>query len=273
MDKYESQTSATFNMSNLGALLDDTEASERLRRIVVDREQPTFSKSLPKTITTTGKNILLTLNPNQRSAVLKALTANDYLLLKGLPGTGKTQTLAALIRLLVLMDKSILITSHTHSAVDNLLLRLRKSDDQIKFMRLGSSKRIHPELRDHSEDSYISNCTSPDELNEIYSQFVSFINSPLSKNLFFSHQHRSKNHYLKYLLQNIVGVTCLGSGHPLLTQKTFDICLVDESTQVFQSTVLRPLYSAKKIILVGDPDQLPPIVRSPIAKYEPTLAI
>lgn len=66
--------------------------------------------------------------------------------------------------------------------------------------------------------------------------------------------------------QSVVGVTCLGSGHPLLTQRVFDVCLVDESTQVLQSTVLRPLFSAQKIILVGDPDQLPPIIRSPMAK-------
>lgn len=32
LDKYESKTVATFNMANMGALLDDTEASERLRR-------------------------------------------------------------------------------------------------------------------------------------------------------------------------------------------------------------------------------------------------
>lgn len=113
------------------------------------------------------------LNANQRTAVLKALTANEYLLLKGLPGTGKTQTLSALIRLLVLMEKSVLITSHTHSAVDNLLLRLRKCDDQIRFIRLGASKRIHPELRDHSEDFYTLNCKTPDELTSIYNQFVS----------------------------------------------------------------------------------------------------
>lgn len=32
LDKYESHTSSTFNMSNLGALLDNTEAAQRLRR-------------------------------------------------------------------------------------------------------------------------------------------------------------------------------------------------------------------------------------------------
>lgn len=140
---------------------------------MIDRIKPTFVKSLPKTITTHGKPILMTLNGNQRDAVLRALTANEYLLLKGLPGTGKTQTLSALIRLLVLMKKSILITSHTHSAVDNLLLRLRKCDEQIEFMRLGSTKRIHPDLRDRSEEFYTSNCTTPDELTSIYNRFVS----------------------------------------------------------------------------------------------------
>lgn len=135
--------------------------------------KPTFTKTLPKTITTTGKTILMTLNANQRTAVLKALTANEYLLLKGLPGTGKTQTLAVLIRLLVLMGKSVLITSHTHSAVDNVLMRLRKCDNEIKFMRLGSMKRINSDLKEFSEEFYTLNCKTPDELANIYEQFVS----------------------------------------------------------------------------------------------------
>lgn len=45
------------------------------------------------------------------------------------------------------------------------------------------------------------------------------------------------------------------------------MCIVDEATQVFQSTVIRPLISANKFILVGDPEQLPPIVKSKEAKY------
>lgn len=161
-------------MSNLGALLDTTEAAERLRQIVIDRKKPTFEKTLPKVITNqVGKSILLGLNVNQRTAILKALTANEYFLLKGLPGTGKTQTLAALIRLLVLMKKTVLITSHTHSAVDNLLMRLMNSDKTIKFMRLGSTNRIRSELREHSEEFYTQNCQSPDQLAAIYQDFVS----------------------------------------------------------------------------------------------------
>jgi DNA replication ATP-dependent helicase Dna2 len=64
----------------------------------------------------------------------------------------------------------------------------------------------------------------------------------------------------------VVGTTCLGAGHPLFTRRTFDVCIVDESTQVLQVSVLRALFSAKKFILVGDPEQLPPVVKSNTAR-------
>lgn len=160
-------------MANLGALLDDTEAAERLRNIIIDRQPPTYTKVLPKVISTSGKAILNELNPIQRSAVLKALTVNEYLLLKGLPGTGKTQTLTAIIRLHVMMGKSVLITSHTNSAVDNLLIRLMKCDPTLKFMRLGSMSRIKQELIEYSESRLTADCRTAEELNAVYSSYVS----------------------------------------------------------------------------------------------------
>lgn len=75
-----------------------------------------------------------------------------------------------------------------------------------------------------------------------------------------------KFYQLRYLLQSVVAVTCLGCSHPLLSRRQFDLCLVDEATQVLQPTVLRPLFSARKFVLIGDPDQLPPLVKSPKAK-------
>lgn len=48
----------------------------------------------------------------------------------------------------------------------------------------------------------------------------------------------------------------------MLAQTLFDVCIVDEATQALQSTVLRPLFAARRFVLIGDPDQLPPIVRS-----------
>lgn len=143
-------------------------------RIVIDKEPPTFLEKLPKIIATKGTSLLRSLNDIQRKAVLKALAANEYFLIKGLPGTGKTQTLTTIVRLLVLMGKSILITSHTHSAVDNLLMRLKHADDQLKFIRLGSTNRINGALARHSESELTRHCTTPEQLKSIYDSFVRF---------------------------------------------------------------------------------------------------
>lgn len=69
----------------------------------------------------------------------------------------------------------------------------------------------------------------------------------------------------------MVGTTCLGAGHPLFSQRTFDVCIVDESTQVLQVSVLRSLFCVKKFVLVGDPEQLPPVIRSKTARCVPLL--
>lgn len=128
------------------------------------------------------------------------------------------------------MKKSILITSHTNSAVDNILLRLKERG--IRFLRLGSNARINPLLREFSEKSVTESCKSVEELEKVYKSF------------------------------KVVACTCLGSSHALLSQTKFDYCLVDEATQIYQPTVIRPLLSANKFILVGDPEQLAPLVKS-----------
>lgn len=231
LDRYESASQSVFNYSNIAALL---EKENTLRKIIIEKEPAVFSKTLPRIVAQQGEKILLQLNPMQRGAVIKALTCENYMLIKGLPGTGKTQTLIQLIQLLRIMKKSILITSHTNSAVDNILLRLKEKG--IKFMRLGSASRVHASLREFQEFSLVAGCRTVEDLKEIYEQ------------------------------QSIVAVTCLGSANALLSQRKFDYCLIDEATQIFQPTVIRPMISASKFILVGDPMQLAPLVRSSDAR-------
>lgn len=228
IDRYESQSQSVFNFSNIAALLEN---NEKLRSIIIDKHPSTFCNTLPRIITQQGEKILLQMNPVQRKAVLKALTCENYMLIKGLPGTGKTETLIQLIQLLMIMKKSVIITSHTNSAVDNILIRLMQRG--IKFMRLGSAARVHQSLRNYIESSLVGeNCKSVEDLENIYRH----------------HQ--------------IVAVTCLGSSHAMLSQRKFDYCLVDEASQIYQPTVIRPLLSAEKFILVGDPQQLSPLVKS-----------
>lgn len=234
IDKYSSSTGlSTFNYANVAGLLSNDEPIVKLRRIVIDRTPATFVEKLPRSIVSTSTKIISDLNENQQRAVLKALAANEYILIKGMPGTGKTQTLVALIELLQALSSSILITAYTHSAVDNLLLKLLERN--IDFLRLGSTKQIHPLLTCKSEEYALASCDSPESLETLYNS------------------------------KQIVGVTCYGAYHALLRRRTFDVCVVDESAQIMQPTVLRPLYSTRKFVLVGDPDQLPPIVKNKTA--------
>ena len=64
------------------------------------------------------------LNQGQKDAVKKVLFAEDYALLLGLPGTGKTSTLSLIVRALIARGQKVLICSYTHSAVDNLLEKI-----------------------------------------------------------------------------------------------------------------------------------------------------
>ena len=59
-----------------------------------------------------------------QSILLQVLAARDYTLIHGMPGTGKTTTIASLVGTLVSQGKTVLLTSYTHSAVDSILLKL-----------------------------------------------------------------------------------------------------------------------------------------------------
>lgn len=83
-----------------------------------------------------------------------------------MPGTGKTQTLIAFIELLHETGRSVLITSHTNNAVDNILLKLLAKG--FDFLRLGSS--VHESLKAYTEKNVTARCTTPEEMEVAYSK-------------------------------------------------------------------------------------------------------
>ncbi|KIK37375.1 hypothetical protein CY34DRAFT_92854 [Suillus luteus UH-Slu-Lm8-n1] len=85
------------------------------------------------------------MNPSQLAAMKRALSAQDYALILGMPGTGKTTVIAALIRTMVAMGKTVLLTSYTHSAVDTILLKLQDADFGI--LRIGNVDKVHSGVR------------------------------------------------------------------------------------------------------------------------------
>lgn len=62
---------------------------------------------------------------NAINSRFQILTAKDYALILGMPGTGKTSTMVYAVKALLMRGASVLLTSYTNSAVDNLLIKLK----------------------------------------------------------------------------------------------------------------------------------------------------
>ncbi len=83
------------------------------------------------------------LNPSQMRAVSKALAQEDFFLIHGPFGTGKTRTVVEYIRQEVERGSKVLATADSNTAVDNLVERLY---GRLKVVRLGHPSRIEPNL-------------------------------------------------------------------------------------------------------------------------------
>ena len=140
VDKDEFKSGMAMARNNIIQLFTKDGDTKR-RELIVHSRQPIFKHSRQGTQYSYFEKQKDVLNVDQRKAVEKVLTAEDYALVLGMPGTGKTTTIAHIIRALVENGKSVLLTSYTHTAVDNILLKLK--NDGIKMLRLGSLTKVY----------------------------------------------------------------------------------------------------------------------------------
>lgn len=86
-------------------------------------------------------SILSELDGPKREAVLAAMNAQDFLVVEGPPGTGKTTFITETILQLLRENpaRRILLTSQTHVALDNALEQLLTTNAQYRTVRLGRS--------------------------------------------------------------------------------------------------------------------------------------
>ncbi|XP_065333568.1 DNA replication ATP-dependent helicase/nuclease DNA2 [Cloeon dipterum] len=234
LDMYKSNKMLTTKLVSLASLLADDDNAFKLRQLVIDRIEPKFVEADFSHLFKTIPDVLEKLNDDQKLCVQKVLEAQDYVLIQGLPGSGKTFTIVALIRILATLGFSVLVTSHTNSAVDNVLCRLLPFN--LNILRLGASSKFAPGLKEHTEAALTAKASNISELELLLQE------------------------------KSIIGVTCTSANHPVLKRRLFDYCIIDEATQVPQPSAISALLRAKRFVLVGDPAQLQPVVTNKDAK-------
>jgi DNA replication ATP-dependent helicase Dna2 len=172
-----------------------------------------------------------------------------------------------LIRLLVACGRSVLLTSYTHSAVDNILVKLQSFD--VAFLRIGSVSSVNVAVRGHvltptaATSTHALAAASVTELlsqASSQSQAASKSNAPLSTSAYaYSTVDELKRHVTT---TPVVACSALSASNSVLSRRRFDVVVVDESSQITLPVCLGPLFLADKFVLVGDQYQLPPLVRS-----------
>uniref|UniRef100_A0A8C9EI47 DNA replication ATP-dependent helicase/nuclease n=1 Tax=Pavo cristatus TaxID=9049 RepID=A0A8C9EI47_PAVCR len=240
LDHEEGDCGIGVPFENLSKLMKDSPVSEKLRNLIIDFHKPRFIQHLSSVLPPEAKeavaSILKGLNKPQKQAMKQVLLSKDYTLIVGMPGTGKTTTICALVRILSACGFSVLLTSFTHTAVDNILLKLAKF--KVGFLRLGRAQKVHPDIRKFTEEEICRSRSikSVMDLEELYNS------------------------------QPVVATACMGINHPIFVQKQFDFCIVDEASQISQPICLGPLFCSKRFVLVGDHQQLPPLVQNSEAR-------
>lgn len=89
------------------------------------------------------------LNEDQKNSVINSIKAEDFHLIIGPPGTGKTYVIEELIRQFIKRNQKLLITAWTNLAVDNIIKRLSKKDTR-NVVRIGPINEIDSEVKKFS---------------------------------------------------------------------------------------------------------------------------
>ena len=84
-------------------------------------------------------------------AVIKSILADNYHMVLGTPGSGKTTAIVVLLKILAQMKKRVLVVSFTNSAIDIVLSRLKQSgfNDFVRVTNSPSSveESVKPNVR------------------------------------------------------------------------------------------------------------------------------
>lgn len=196
----------------------------------------------------------------------------------GPPGTGKTHSTCQALEHLLGQNKRSLIVALSHQAVDNILLTLSRVSSQSKnIVRIGNPLPKNKDLLEKYLPENVFNhptLTNSKMILHNLEEKLKTITDLKQKKEILKSITETKEQYSKTvnLLLKESDTTCFCTMaqlvvNPALNQTKFDYVFVEEASMVNFPYFLKALGHAKtKIICVGDPKQLPPVVRSENSK-------
>jgi ATP-dependent RNA/DNA helicase IGHMBP2 len=244
-----------------------------LRDTILGARNPDFSplpkRSSPK------------LNDSQNAALQNIAEAQDLAIVHGPPGTGKTTTLIESIKELLKEEKQIMICAPSNAATDHLARGLFLSG--LRVVRVGNVARVETDNTSLTLDVLIQSQKDYKQIKELkkraielrrvggkYKRSFGREEAEQRKLIFNEARNLSKeareleNHIVQRVLDDaqVIACTLIGSTSDYLSNRKFSTVVIDEAGQGIEPAVWVPILKAEKVVMAGDPFQLPPTVKS-----------
>jgi len=221
------------------------------------------------------------LNPSQNDAVNDIISSKDISVVHGPPGTGKTTTLVEAIFQLAKKEKHILVTAPSNAATDFLTKKL--TEKGMSVTRIGNLARVDEETVSHTLDYQVANNKENKRIKTLKKQANEYRRMASKYKRKFGKEERDQRRLLYQearnitkeiitieddIIEKIIGssqvitTTLVGSKSHYLKNILFDTVVIDEAGQALEPACWIPISKSKKVVLAGDPLQLPPTVKS-----------
>jgi ATP-dependent RNA/DNA helicase IGHMBP2 len=221
------------------------------------------------------------LNAEQRSAFDLAERAEDVALVHGPPGTGKTTVLVEIVRAAAARGERVLASAPSNLAVDNLVERLVASG--LDCVRLGHPARVLPAVLAHTLEAKAAQREEARIAEGLVEEALSLRRAAAKRRgkrgpgrfsaargkerdarALFAEARALEERAEAAVLDRaqVVLATLTGLDAGPLAGRRFDLAAVDEATQATEPAVYLALLRADRVVLAGDPLQLPPTILS-----------
>lgn len=245
-----------------------------LRSVILGKNQALFRKN-------SSLFNIESLNPSQNEAVQQILCAQDIALVHGPPGTGKTTTLVQAVKTLSQRENTVLVCAPSNTAVD--LLTERLAIQGLNVLRLGNISRVDESIIEHTLEIQLSKHPESKNIKKVKIQAAECRRKARKYKRNFGRKeaeerralYREAGELMSWANQledrlidqildqaQVICCTLVGAANKLLGNRRFKTVIIDEAAQALEPATWIPITKASKVILTGDPFQLPPTVKS-----------
>ena len=227
------------------------------------------------------------LNESQQAAVQAILQKGDTTIIHGPPGTGKTTTLVEAILQLIQQGEKVLVSAPSNTAVDHIAKGLLGY--KVNLLRVGNASKADEAIFAHTPEGRLANSKQQKEIRQLKQRAEEFRRMALKYKRGFGKAEREQRQLLfkevkslrteikKLQAYNeaklieeaqVIAGTPIGINDAGFGRDSFTTLVLDEAGQCMEPLAWCIFPLAEKVVLAGDPFQLPPTVLSQEAVRE-----